>query len=64
MPLILGVKVLHIICNNGTSGLPDMYAVCLKPKGHTSPWLYISGRPCSRAHVTNTKFTFHRIIVN
>ena len=45
IPLILGVKVLHIICNMGTSGLPDMYAICLKPKGHTSPRLYISGRP-------------------
>ena len=37
IPLILGVKVLHSICNMGTHGLPDVFT--LNPQAH------MSGRP-------------------
>ena len=30
IPLILGVKGLHIICNMGTHGLPDMFTGALE----------------------------------
>ena len=46
IPLIVGVKVLHSICNMGTHGLPDMFIL--------SPWaLGVQIRQTTCTHVRN-----------
>ena len=52
IPLILGVKVLHSICNMSTRGLPDMHT--LGPAAPAPQGAHIRQTTC--AHVTNTKY--------